>query len=107
MKYEGNLGEQLLLSDVDSDNCSLLKERGESELTILWVTEGSTSLMIDGKELSLELNQILFLTEFHKIDVLSISGAKIVKFNRPFYCVSEHDDEVSCKGVLFLATFYE
>ena len=101
MKYEGNLGEYLLLSDIDKSNCVLLKERRESELTIFWNIEGNTSLLIDGKELVLGKNQILFLTEFHEVDVLSISRGKVVKFNRPFYCVSDHDDEVSCKGILF------
>ena len=101
MKYEGNLGEYLLLSDIDKSNCVLLKERRESELTIFWNIEGNTSLLIDGKELLLGKNQILFLTEFHEVDVLSISRGKVVKFNRPFYCVSDHDDEVSCKGILF------
>ena len=101
MKYEGNLGEYLLLSDIDKSNCVLLKERRESELTIFWNIEGNTSLLIDGKEFLLGKNQILFLTEFHEVDVLSISRGKVVKFNRPFYCVSDHDDEVSCKGILF------
>ena len=101
MKYEGNLGEYLLLSDIDKSNCVLLKERRESELTIFWNIEGNTSLLIDGKELVLGKNQILFLTEFHEVDVLSISRGKVVKFNRPFYCVSDHDEEVSCKGILF------
>ena len=101
MKYEGNIGEQLVLSSIDNTNCSLLKERGDSELTIFWNQSGVTKFLIDGEEVLIEPNQIVFLTEFHCVRVLEVSEARIVKFNRSFYCISDHDDEVSCKGILF------
>ncbi len=42
-----------------------------------------------------------FLTEFHTIKIISTKRIRFLRFNRPFYCVLDHDDEVSCKGVLF------
>lgn len=101
MKYQGSTDELLLLADLTSENCYLLKEQVESGLTILWNIEGTSQLKIDGVDYILQPNCILFLTEFHKVEVLDIGKARLVRFNRPFYCISTHDSEVSCRGLLF------
>ncbi len=101
MDYKGNNDEILILSDLSSSNCHLLKDRLESGLTIVWSTEQETHLNIDGVDFSLKPNHILCLTEFHKVNVKHIGTARLIKFNRAFYCIADHDNEVSCKGILF------
>lgn len=101
MKFIGNTEEYLHLQTLSADNCHILKEATESSLTILWMESGVNEFIIDGKNHHFEKNQIVFLTEFHKVKVVSIDKIRFLRFNRPFYCILDHDKEVSCKGVLF------
>jgi hypothetical protein len=55
------------------------------------------------EESSCSANSILFLTEYHKVEVLKVTTARLIHFNRAFYCIADHDSEVGCKGILFLA----
>jgi hypothetical protein len=40
------------------------------------------------------------LTEYHKVEVLKVT-ARLIHFNRAFYCIADHDSEVGCKGFCF------
>ena len=44
---------------------------------------------------------IIFLTEFNKIEYYNLSNVRYIRFNHAFYCVISRDEEVSCKGNLF------
>ncbi len=44
---------------------------------------------------------MVFLTEFHKVDISNVEDINIIRFNRYFYCINNHDSEIGCKGVLF------
>lgn len=101
MKFLGNISEYLQLEIIDKKTCSHLNETIESSLTVLWFEEDSNELIIDGKQHFFYRNQIVFLTEFHKIKPVNIGKIRLLKFNRPFYCILDHDTEVSCKGILF------
>ncbi|MBL4577180.1 MAG: helix-turn-helix domain-containing protein [Flavobacteriales bacterium] len=101
MKFKGNIKESLQLATVAKQNCHVLEERLERSLTILWFESDANELRIDEKELTFGKNQIVFLTEFHRVKVKSIGKIRFLRFNRPFYCILDHDDEVGCKGILF------
>lgn len=101
MIFTGNNNEYLNLQEVSAQNCSVLKEKIESALTLVWINDGETILEVDNVKHILKEGQVVFLTEFHRLKVLKINQAKMVRFNRPFYCILDHDDEVSCKGLLF------
>ena len=101
MEYKGTINDKLELLDITSENCFILKQKEESTLTIFWNTEAPSRFKIDGKETTLQQNQVLFLTEFHQLEVLEIGKGKLVRFNRSFYCISDHDNEVGCRGILF------
>lgn len=102
MKYVGNLNEYLYLVTDDVESCSILSKATENSLTVLWFTEPcSNHLVIDGKEYTFNKNEVIFLTEFHKINAKTIKGVRLLQFNRPFYCILDHDTEVGCKGILF------
>jgi len=58
-------------------------------------------ITIDRVDFQLSRNQIIFLTEFHRIDSIQVESARMVRFNQPFYCVVNHDNEVGSKGLLF------
>jgi hypothetical protein len=55
---------------------------------------------VDGREFCFQQIQILFLTEYHKVEVLKVT-TRLIHFNRAFYCIADHDSEVGCKGILF------
>lgn len=101
MKFLSNIEEYLQLEIINENSCCLIKEQLESSLTILWFQENDNKFFIDGKEYVFKQNQIVFLTEFHKIKTENIGEIRFLRFNRPFYCVLDHDVEVGCKGLLF------
>jgi AraC-like DNA-binding protein len=102
MKFEGSAGEYLDIVEVTSnENCYLLKERIESALTLLWFQNNDSIIEIDGVEHNFQKNEMVFYTEFHRVVPKSVSGVRMIRFNRSFYCIADHDSEVSCKGLLF------
>lgn len=69
---------------------------------IIWLKEGVIPLSIDGVEIMLKANQMLFLTPHHDLFVEKSSVDLVTfVFNREFYCIRDHDNEVSCHGFLF------
>lgn len=101
MKFIGITEEYLILKDIGTDNHDILKEKIKSSLSILWNTEGESVLLIDKVEYRLKKDQLIFLTEFHNVEIKKIDMLRMVRFNRPFYCIKDHDNEIGCKGVLF------
>ncbi|WP_103865186.1 AraC family transcriptional regulator [Aquimarina sp. I32.4] len=101
MKFIGRTQEFIYLNTIDRKSCNVLKESVESSLTILWFQSDNTRILIDGQELVFHKNDIVFLTEFHTVVPIEIGEIRILRFNRLFYCVLDHDSEVGCKGILF------
>ena len=101
MEYKGQAGERFELVDINSSNQDLIGQSGPNELSFVWFLSDQNQLLIDHKEHFFQKNDILSLTEFHKIEVGRIGQAKLLRWNKPFYCVLNHDSEVGCKGVLF------
>lgn len=101
MKFIGSTEETLHLLNIDGENCDVLHTRKESELTILWFESDDNKLTIDGVDYDFHQNQMIFLTEFHRLEMDCLKKTRMIRFNRPFYCVLDHDEEVGCKGILF------
>jgi len=101
MKFIGNTKEYLQLQILEKQNCDVFNDVIESSLTVLWFESDANELIIDGQEYVFTKNQIVFLTEFHKVAIKSIGKIRFLRFNRSFYCVLDHDAEVGCKGILF------
>ena len=77
---------------VTSKTIKFLWNRNDCPLTI----------QIDGMDLELLPNQIITVTYLQHV---SYSETKLplsaILFNREFYCISDHDSEVSCNGMLY------
>jgi len=101
MKFIGRNQEYIYLETIASKSCNILKETIESSLTVLWFQSDNNIINIDGKDLFFNKNQIVFLTEFHTVTPIRIGEIRMLRFNRPFYCVIDQDSEVGCKGILF------
>ncbi len=100
MLFTGSLKENFWLSSLAVENCDLLKQAIKTGLTIFWNLENDSTLSIDGIEYSLKKNQIVFLTEFHKLQIDKINESRLLRFNRPFYCINHNSDD-DCNGILF------
>jgi len=99
-KEQGNL----ILTDF---NCSSFeKQLGAGEFyKIIWAKDDAITMRIDGYSVRLEKNHVLFCTPFNNIQLEPfISGGISLIFDREFYCIRDHDYEVSCNGFLFLGS---
>ena len=101
MIYNGATNEYLRIELIDANNCAVLKENIESSLTLVWCLDDTTVLTIDNKKHHFKKNEIVCFTEFHKIETTAIGKLQMIRFNRAFYCIIDHDSEISCKGILF------
>lgn len=64
-------------------------------------------LKVDFKEFILEKDSLLFVNPKVVIQPIStgIQGGELIYFNRDFYCIEVHDQEVSCDGILYNNVF--
>ncbi|WP_438962551.1 helix-turn-helix domain-containing protein [Nonlabens sp.] len=81
----------------------LLQEKGLYK--IVWCTQGEEKLVVDGYDVILKKNQVLFCTPVNIIEIPKDNHGLIAfVFNREFYCIQHNDSEVSCMGVLFFGS---
>ncbi|PHS10087.1 MAG: AraC family transcriptional regulator [Kordia sp.] len=88
-------------------NCASLEERLDTRMyyKIIWAKETDISLEIDGYTQTLKQNQIIFCTPVNNITIKPFTrGVVSFIFNREFYCIRDHDAEVSCNGLLFFGS---
>lgn len=71
---------------------------------ILWANNQDTVVVVDGYRLEIRKNQVVFCTPLNIVEMKKNSGITAVIFNREFYCIRDHDAEVSCNGFLFFGS---
>lgn len=101
MIYKGNNDEYLELSEQNNTNRILFDKELSYPLLMVWVKGENSEINFEGTTHQLENNTILCLTAFHNFEFKQMDFVRMIKFNREFYCVLDHDNEVSCKGLLF------
>lgn len=69
--------------------------------TFIWAGTEAVEIIIDSMPLILEPNSILALTPIQYLQYTSGKDVIVYQFNREFYCIKDHDQEVSCVGILF------
>ncbi|WP_449398629.1 helix-turn-helix domain-containing protein [Chryseobacterium wanjuense] len=101
MIFTNNLKETLQVYNLDQTKIDIVFNIQKTDMTFIWNTGDDMKIEVDKNLYTLQKNQIIFLTEFHKIDSLKLESARMVRFNQPFYCIINHDNEVGSKGMLF------
>ena len=101
MRFKGNTDEFLELRTLDRSECYIFNKPESGSLTVLWFLEDNNTFIVDDRTYCFNKNQIVFFTEFHQITVVEKHKTQFLRFNRSFYCIIDHDDEISCKGLLF------
>lgn len=72
---------------------------------ILWSKKSATSIIIDDYQLELKENEVIFCTPLNVMEVpIESEGLLSFVFNKEFFCIQTHDDQVSCNGFLFFGS---
>ena len=69
--------------------------------TFIWAQEFAVNIVVDGVPITIQPQQIISLTPIQYLQYLGGEGSIVYQFNREFYCIKDHDKEVSCAGLLF------
>ena len=86
----------------DDTNLKAFYQPKQVELyTFIWANSKAIELIIDSIPLTLQPNSILALTPIQYLQYVSGEDSVLYQFNREFYCIKDHDKEVSCVGMLF------
>lgn len=73
-----------------------------SHFTMIWNSKGIVNLLADSIEITIPENHILCLSPNQMIHITQAEGTQwMIQFNKEFYCIINHDKEVSCVGLLF------
>ena len=82
----------------------LLKNNGLYK--IIWCTHQTPlNVFIDGYRIDLQQDQLVFCTPINLLEIdKHNTGLTAFVFNREFYCIRDHDEEVSCNGFLFFGS---
>lgn len=82
---------------------SLFTEKGLYK--ILWSRDKPVDIKIDDYQISLCKNEIIFCTPLNVLEVpIDNEGLLSFVFNKQFFCIQTHDDQVSCHGFLFFGS---
>jgi AraC-like DNA-binding protein len=92
---------RLIFEEAAFDRQFYGKDRKDKLLTIAWNKGDSQIVTIDGVEYDFPKNTILCLMVNQTFHFSDATGVVAWQFNRSFYCIVDHDKEVSCVGFLF------
>ncbi|AEV96658.1 AraC family transcriptional regulator [Niastella koreensis] len=92
---------RMIVEELEFDRQFYGKDRKDKLLTIAWNKGGTQQVTIDGVEYEFPHNTILCLMVNQTFHFADASGIVAWQFNRAFYCIIDHDKEVSCVGFLF------
>ncbi|WP_054558608.1 helix-turn-helix domain-containing protein [Croceitalea dokdonensis] len=103
--YDATLGSLFGISDnfkEDEEHFPLV----DSTIKFLWNrNKAPLDIVIDNVHASLLPNQIITTTYLQHVSFKSTNlPITAILFNREFYCIVDHDSEVSCNGILFFGT---
>ena len=78
----------------------------DNTIKFLWNrNEEAVHFQVDGLDLELQPNQLVTVTYLQHVSFESSQHPiTAFLFNRAFYCIADHDSEVSCNGILFFGT---
>jgi len=93
-----------ILTDFTCDPSQQLLDRDDL-FKVVWCKAESSTLLIDGYDLTLNKDDMIFCTPLNVVRVKGGNeGIVSVVFNKEFFCIQTHDDQVSCHGFLFFGS---
>ena len=67
----------------------------------IWTANTKAEVVVDSLPLTIEPHSILALTAVQYFQFIKGENLNVYLFNREFYCIKDHDQEVGCAGLLF------
>lgn len=105
IKDENTGGELLVFKEEPGfDRRAFARDRFNKYFTIAWNSGESQQVSIDGTTYDFPANSLLTLLFNQTFSFEDSSRIVAWQFNREFYCIIDHDSEVSCVGFLFSST---
>lgn len=99
---EPSVGGQFLMTmDHPSFARYFFGERKQKLLAIVWNRGPAQVITVDEVAYTFPENAFLSLNVSHSFRLERPADALVWQFNREFYCIIDHDHEVSCAGLLF------
>jgi len=88
------------------DNTAKSMNSIEDHIKIIFIPQ-KYGIKVDFQEFCLPHDALLFVNPQVVIQPLKIDliGAELIHFNRDFYCIEIHDQEVACDGILYNNVF--
>lgn len=74
--------------------------------TFIRTTTTEAKIVVDSMPYTIAPNSILALTVAQYFQFVSGEDLVVYQFNREFYCIKDHDQEVSCAGLLFFGNVH-
>jgi len=74
--------------------------------TFVRTTNSKAEIVVDSIPYTIEANSIFALTTVQYFQYSSGEDLVVYQFNREFYCIKDHDQEVSCAGLLFFGNVH-
>jgi len=72
---------------------------------ILWVRKNNFEIKVDDYSMPLKENEVVFCTPLNVVEIPKESESLVaIVFNKEFFCIQTHDDQVSCHGFLFFGS---
>lgn len=75
-----------------------------AHIKILFIPKHAT-IQVDFQEFTMETDALLFINPKVIIKPCETINGQLVYFNRDFYCIEIHDQEVACDGILYNNVF--
>lgn len=101
MKFQSQIDETIFVSEIMPERSYMFSQDLKTGLSIIWNTGNTAQFMIDNEDLTIHKDEVIFLTEYHRLENFQFEMMNVIQFNRPFHCVEEKDSEIGCKGLLF------
>ncbi len=74
--------------------------------TFIRTNATEAEIVVDSIPYTIATNSILALTVVQYFEFVSGKDLVVYQFNREFYCIKDHDKEVSCAGLLFFGNVH-
>jgi AraC family transcriptional regulator, transcriptional activator of pobA len=94
----------LIIEESDFDRLFFKRDRAHKLLTIAWNRGSAQTIIIDEVSHTFPANSIVPLVVNQSFRFEKPEQIVAWQYNRDFYCIVDHDKEVSCVGFLFYGT---
>jgi len=105
LREENTNGELLFFKDQTGfERLSFTRDRFDKYFTIAWNPAENQTITIDGSAYDFPKDSLVTLLFNQSFSFENSADVIAWQFNREFYCIIDHDSEVSCVGFLFSST---